>query len=149
MGSDSIINLGENKIEWLQVFGLIPMCSFILFVYFLPDTPLYILENQGEDENYIEEKNPGMIIFLINFKLILDLFKSIKLYYGDLSHLTTIQEEAYERWSIDLTISEWDLLKKVENYKALIIGIFAAIGLAFTADDVIDSFSSQLFSVIF
>lgn len=148
MGSDSIINLGENKIEWLQIFGLIPMCSFILFVYFLPDTPLYILENQRKDENYIEEDNPGKI-FLINFKLILELFKSIKLYYGDLSYLTAIRQEAFERWSVDLTNNEWDLLKKVENYKALIIGIFAAIGLAFTADDVIDAFSSQLFSVIF
>lgn len=59
MGSDLIINLGENKIEWLQIFGLLPMCTFILFVYFLPDTPLYILEKQNEKENFIQNQDLG------------------------------------------------------------------------------------------
>lgn len=59
LGSDSIIQFGENKIEWLQIFGLLPMCAFIVLLYFLPDTPLYLLEKQDKNNNLIENKDPG------------------------------------------------------------------------------------------
>ncbi|KAI1724383.1 sugar transporter domain-containing protein [Ditylenchus destructor] len=130
VGSDSIIPLGPQKIQWLQIFGTIPICAFIIILILLPETPLHLLENAGVEctnSNILDEEIKRSALF----------------YYGNLDELHSLREDTLERWgNVDHGYN--DSLTSHENLKGLLIGSLAAISFAFTADDLIDSFSSQL-----
>ncbi|KAL3126071.1 hypothetical protein niasHT_001710 [Heterodera trifolii] len=135
VGSDHLLSLGDNKIEWLQIIGLAPTMFFAIFLLWLPDTPFRLLEkcqklldfDDGADED-VELK----------FEL------SSLFYYGTNADFGAIRSEAFERWALPPE-GRKGRPKWADNWKGLLVGIFAAVSFAFTADDLIDSYSADFF----
>uniref|UniRef100_A0A915DDZ4 Major facilitator superfamily (MFS) profile domain-containing protein n=1 Tax=Ditylenchus dipsaci TaxID=166011 RepID=A0A915DDZ4_9BILA len=130
VGSESIIPLGALKIQWLQILGIVPICVFIVVLVLLPDTPLHLLEDSKKREKPID------------FNLKNEIIKSATFYYGDPLELS-IKDNDFGKWD-NMENPEFDNLATFENLKGLLIGSLAAISFSFTADDIIDSYSSQL-----
>ena len=57
--------------------------------------------------------------------------------------MSEIKQEAFEKCDIGEDL-EIDTMKSWANKKGLVIGCIAAVSFAFTADDLIDSYSSEI-----
>lgn len=74
--------------------------------------------------------------------------KSAQFYMGqDMEIVEQFKIEAYERNEADTQITNKREILNRENLKGLAIGSIAAISFAFTGDDIIDSYSSQIIFV--
>uniref|UniRef100_A0A7E4UU12 MFS domain-containing protein n=1 Tax=Panagrellus redivivus TaxID=6233 RepID=A0A7E4UU12_PANRE len=128
IGSNDLIPLGENRFELLQIIAVVPTVIFVFLLIKLPKTPFYVVDTMPSGES--NEEN---------------LRESLAFYYNNDSETTVdeVKSEAFSRWSIDDT-TPVTVMKQRENVKGLMIGCLAAISYAFTADDIIDSYSSQI-----
>uniref|UniRef100_A0A914GYX7 Major facilitator superfamily (MFS) profile domain-containing protein n=1 Tax=Globodera rostochiensis TaxID=31243 RepID=A0A914GYX7_GLORO len=135
-GSDHLVSLGEHKIEWLQIIGLAPTMFFAVFLMWLPDTPFRLLEKCQKVLDFDDNDDTFGEDVELKFEL------SSLFYYGSNADFGAIRSEAFERWALPPE-GRKRRSKFVENWKGLLVGIFAAISFAFTADDLIDSYSAD------
>uniref|UniRef100_A0A1I7Y7C7 MFS domain-containing protein n=1 Tax=Steinernema glaseri TaxID=37863 RepID=A0A1I7Y7C7_9BILA len=124
VGSPLLVSLGDFEFEWLQVIAVVPTILFFFFLLWLPHTPYCLLE----DRQCTPQEASDSVLF----------------YYGEEANPVTVREELHHRWCLEGEhIHDGTILGTV-NLKGLVIGSVAAISFAFTADDLIDSFSSQI-----
>uniref|UniRef100_A0A183BSG8 MFS domain-containing protein n=1 Tax=Globodera pallida TaxID=36090 RepID=A0A183BSG8_GLOPA len=135
-GSDHLVSLGEHKIEWLQIIGLAPTMFFAVFLMWLPDTPFRLLEKCQKVLDFDDNDDTFGEDVELKFEL------SSLFYYGSNADFGAIRSEAFERWALPPE-GRKRRSKFFENWKGLLVGIFAAISFAFTADDLIDSYSAD------
>ncbi|MFH4973917.1 hypothetical protein AB6A40_000626 [Gnathostoma spinigerum] len=121
IGSENIIYFGAGRFEWLQMISLIPAVVFFFILLILPETPKRCLKHFADDEQKM---------------------KSVRFYHGHSSVERAIDElndEEHNNICCDRRI-QW----KSTTIKGLLLGSTAAMSYAFTGDDIIDTFSSQL-----
>ncbi|CAI4229828.1 unnamed protein product [Auanema sp. JU1783] len=133
IGSEDILPLGVNRFIWLQAFAIAPTILFLFVLLMTPKTPHQTYKNKCPKE---------------------EVMKSIQYYHGDDSgydfvkrECTTIekQHEAENRQGSTRTTSCFGLCNiPWATWKGFFIGSLAAISYGFTADDLVDTFSSQI-----
>ncbi|KAE9549270.1 hypothetical protein FO519_007520 [Halicephalobus sp. NKZ332] len=127
IGSEDLIPVHNYRFEFLQLVSITPTILFVLLLWILPPTPFRVVDtiSKGSSED--------------------DLLKSLKFYYSDMGFsVDEVKAEAFSRWQIASDQTKVQELKSLENIKGLLIGCIAAISYAFTADDIIDSYSSEI-----
>ncbi|TKR71811.1 hypothetical protein L596_019350 [Steinernema carpocapsae] len=124
VGSPLLISFGAYEFECLQLIAVLPTILFFFFLLWLPHTPYYLLQ----DLQFTPE----------------DAANSVEFYYGSEANPATVREELYHRWCVGGEHTHDGTIVGTVNLKGLLIGSVAGISFAFTADDLIDSFSSQI-----
>ncbi|KAK0402858.1 hypothetical protein QR680_016578 [Steinernema hermaphroditum] len=124
VGSPLLVSFGVYEFECLQLIAVFPTILFFFFLIWLPHTPYYLLQDR--------QCAPDQA------------FDSVAFYYGAETDTVAVREELYHRWCTEGEHTHDGSILGTVNLKGLLIGSVAAISFAFTADDLIDSFSSQI-----
>ncbi|GMT04758.1 hypothetical protein PENTCL1PPCAC_26932, partial [Pristionchus entomophagus] len=118
-GSETLFPLGEYRFEWLQLIAVIPSVILIVLLSVTPPTPHYLLHEGVEVTRVID---------------------SLKYYQGSRADLQSLQNDytSHAMKGAPRSKIPWS------SWKGFVIGSLAAISYSFTADDLIDTFSSTI-----
>uniref|UniRef100_A0A914VCZ6 Major facilitator superfamily (MFS) profile domain-containing protein n=1 Tax=Plectus sambesii TaxID=2011161 RepID=A0A914VCZ6_9BILA len=133
-GSETFFTVEKNRFEWLQIIGMTPTLILIVFLAIIRETPYEYFIRRND---WIKGE------------------KSIAYYYGgnvdmEIASIGIVQEGARSAAQPHNVYTLSDLLCPASASdqivrKGFLLGVVAAASYAFTADDLIDSFSSQIF----
>lgn len=130
LGSEEIFPMGKYRFLMMQLIALFPVIVLFLLMVFTPQTPSYIKAFRPHSNSEVR--------------------KSSAFYYGDdIAYFPLIAELKYEKIdralsqissiSIDNSTNDWK-----SSFKGFWIGAVVALSYAFTGDDLVDTFSSQM-----
>ncbi|PAV89360.1 hypothetical protein WR25_05590 [Diploscapter pachys] len=113
------------RFAWLQVFAVAPTIFFLLLLLLTPTTPPQLLKQRCHT---------------------IDIVESLQYYYGSQYCIDNLRAE----WSQTANNNKSESSKKIpfSTWKGFAIGCAAAASYAFTGDDLIDTFSSQMLTGI-
>ncbi|KAE9414426.1 hypothetical protein Angca_003641, partial [Angiostrongylus cantonensis] len=124
IGSEEIIHLGSSRFTYLQFFAVFPSILFEGILAFTPKTPLELMRKHAKTTELIE---------------------STFFYYGTTSPPNEIQDKySARRKSLTQKFEKRPLRKSLKGF---LVGVGASASYAFTADDLIDTFSAKMLTV--
>ncbi|GMR31985.1 hypothetical protein PMAYCL1PPCAC_02180, partial [Pristionchus mayeri] len=118
-GSETLFPLGSYRFLWLQLIAVIPSIILIILLSVTPPTPHYLLHEGVEVTRVLD---------------------SLKCYQGSSADLQSLQNDYTSHAMKGAPRSKIPF----SSWKGFAIGSVAAISYAFTADDLIDTFSSTI-----
>ncbi|VDM43009.1 unnamed protein product [Toxocara canis] len=117
VGSEHLIGMGDHRFEWMQLIAIIPAVLFLVMLIFLPETPRHCFLRM---QDYVSAG------------------KAVTFYHGHRDVSAARRELLLETGGSRYGHEQWN----ATVIKGFILGCVAAISSAFTADDLIDTFST-------
>ncbi|KAF8381465.1 hypothetical protein PRIPAC_70607, partial [Pristionchus pacificus] len=118
-GSETLFPMGEYRIVWLQLIAAIPSVLLIVLLSVTPPTPHYLMHEGVEVTKVLD---------------------SLKYYQGTSADLLSLQND----YTSHAMKGQPRSRIPSASWKGFAIGSLAAVSYSFTADDLIDTFSSTI-----
>uniref|UniRef100_A0A915C113 Major facilitator superfamily (MFS) profile domain-containing protein n=1 Tax=Parascaris univalens TaxID=6257 RepID=A0A915C113_PARUN len=119
IGSEHLLNMGAYRFEWMQAIALVPSLAFSILLLSLPETPRHCFLHTCD---------------------FVKVSKAVTFYHGHRDVLNARRQLLLETGGSRYGREEWN----PAAIKGLLLGCIAAISFAFTADDLIDTFSAYI-----